>query len=246
MLGTSPALRRQRPALKAVGFALAAVLLVVAAWLVGIVDPPGLGSPAPWAASQIGAVPTARLDAARAAFASLAVEPRPSKAGYARERFGAAWEDVDRNGCDTRNDVLARDLRGLVFVKGTADCLVASGSLSDPYTGRLIAFARGERSAVVQIDHVVPLSDAWQKGAQRWTAGQRVAFANDPANLLAVDGGANQQKGDADLSVWLPPARSFRCEYTVRIVEIKAKYGLGMTDAERRKAGELLGQCRGG
>ena len=175
---------------------------------------------------------------------TLAVEARPSKSGYARERFGPAWDDVDRNGCDTRNDVLARDLRGLAFVRGTGDCLVASGSLSDPYTGRLIAFARGERSAEVQIDHVVPLSDAWQKGARQWTAERRLAFANDPANLLAVDGDANQQKGDADLSGWLPPARSFRCEYAVRIVEIKAKYGIAMTDAEHRKAGELLGRCR--
>ncbi len=244
MLRASPSLRRHRPVLRVAACAVGAVLAVVMAWLVGLVDPPGLGSPAPWAASQIGAVPASRLESAKGAWATLAIEGRPSRSGYSRERFGPAWDDVDRNGCDTRNDVLARDLRGPAFVKGTADCLVASGSLSDPYTGRLIPFVRGERSADVQIDHVVPLSDAWQKGAQRWSAEQRLAFANDPANLLAVDGGANQQKGGADLSAWLPPAKQFRCEYAVRIVEIKAKYKLSMADAEYRKAGEMLGQCR--
>ncbi|MDQ4503077.1 HNH endonuclease family protein [Sinomonas sp. ASV322] len=217
---------------------------MAASWLVGIVDPPGLASPAPWAASQIGHVPAARLEAAKADLARIEVAGRAPKTGYARERFGPAWDDVDRNGCDTRNDILARDLLDVAFVSGPARCMVASGILADPYTTRSIEFRRGERSSDVQIDHVVPLSDAWQKGAQQWTAERRREFANDPANLLAVDGPANQEKGDGDLATWLPPAKSFRCEYAVRIVEIKAAYGLRMTDEERRRAGELLGQCR--
>ena len=237
-------MRPQRPRLRLASYAAAAVLTVVASWLVGLLDPPGLGSPAPWAGSQIGSVPAGRLAAARAALATIAVEGRAAKSGYSRERFGQTWDDVDRNGCDTRNDILVRDLRAVVFVTGTGNCLVASGSLGDPYTGQSISFARGERSADVQIDHVVPLSDAWQKGAQQWTPQQRLAFANDPANLLAVDGPANQQKGDSDLATWLPPAKSFRCEYAVRIVEVKAAYRIWMTDEEHRRAGELLGQCR--
>ncbi|NUP73596.1 MAG: HNH endonuclease [Sinomonas sp.] len=235
---------RRRPSLSAAAFGAGAALAVVLSWLVGLVDPPGLGSPAPWAASQIGSVPAPRLEAAKSALAELAVQGRAPRTGYTRERFGQAWEDVDRNGCDTRNDILARDLRSVIFSKSSADCVVASGSLGDPYTGRFISFARGDRSADVQIDHVVPLSDAWQKGAQQWSAERRLAFANDPANLLAVDGPTNQLKGDSDLATWLPPSRSFRCEYAVRVVEIKAKYEIWMTDAEHRKAGELLSQCR--
>ncbi|MEA5454082.1 HNH endonuclease family protein [Sinomonas sp. JGH33] len=224
--------------------AVGLVLVGVMAWLLGIVDPPGFASPAPWAASQIGSVPAARLDAAKAELGRIEVAGRAAKTGYARERFGGAWDDVDHNGCDTRNDILARDLIDAVFAAGAGRCIVASGTLRDPYTSRSIQFRRGERSGDVQIDHVVPLSDAWQKGAQQWTAERRREFANDPANLLAVDGPANQEKGDSDLATWLPPAKSYRCEYAVRIVEVKAAYRLRMTEEERRKAGELLGQCR--
>ena len=229
---------------RVVGFALVAVVALVLSWLVGLIDPPGFASPAPWAASQIGTVPAERLGAAKAALATIQVQGRAPKTGYTRERFGEAWDDVDRNGCDTRNDVLARDLKDVVFTKASLHCIVASGELDDPYTAKRIQFVRGERSADVQIDHLVPLSDAWQKGAQQWTAEQRRKFANDPANLLAVDGPANQEKGDGDVATWLPPQKSFRCEYTVRIVEIKAQYGLWMTDAERQKAQQLLGQCK--
>ena len=116
--------------------------------------------------------------------------------------------------------------------------------LEDPYTGARIDFVRGPRSAEVQIDHVVPLADAWQKGAQQWTAQRREQFANDPANLLAVDGDANQAKGASDLATWLPKNKGFRCEYTARIIAVKSAYGLWMTEAEHRRAGELLDACR--
>ncbi|MCH6471361.1 HNH endonuclease family protein [Sinomonas terrae] len=229
---------------RSVSLIIVVALAVLAAWLGGIIDPPGLASPAPWAASQIGSVPAERLATAKAALGRIGVEGRAPKTGYTRERFGEAWDDVDRNGCDTRNDVLARDLHDVVFAKSSARCIVSSGTLDDPYTAKHISFARGERSADVQIDHVVPLSDAWQKGAQHWSAERRRAFANDPANLLAVDGTANQQKGDGDLATWLPPQRTYRCQYAVRVVEVKAEYGLWMTDAEHRKAEDLLGQCK--
>ncbi|AMM31870.1 Excalibur domain containing protein [Sinomonas atrocyanea] len=223
--------------------AAAALVAAVLGWFAGLIQVPGVESPLTVQA-QIGGVPAAQLTAAKASLAAIPVKGRAPKTGYARSEFGEAWADTDHNGCDTRNDVLARDLRGAVFKAGTRDCVVLSGSLEDPYTGTTIPFQRGERSAHVQIDHIVPLSDAWQKGAQQWTAQQRLSFANDPANLRAVDGPANQQKSDGDLATWLPPNRSFRCEYAVDVVELKAGYGLWMTQAEHDKAAELLGACR--
>lgn len=237
-----PARRGQRP--RAVGWALVAALAAaVLGWFSGLVHLPGLESPLA-AQSQIGGVPAPRLSAAKTSLDGIPVKGRAPKTGYARTEFGQAWLDTDRNGCDTRNDILARDLQGTVFKAGTRDCVVLSGSLDDPYTGKTIAFQRGERSADIQIDHVVPLSDAWQKGAQQWTEQERLDFANDPANLRAVDGPANQEKSDGDLATWLPPNKSFRCEYAVSVVEVKAAYGLWMTQAEHEKASELLGACR--
>jgi hypothetical protein len=229
---------------RTVGVVAAGTFLAAAlGWFAGFLQVPGLESPLT-AQTQIGGVPAAQLSAAKASLATIPVRGRAPKTGYSRTEFGQAWSDTDHNGCDTRNDILARDLRGPAFKAGTRDCVVLSGSLDDPYTGSTIAFQRGERSADVQIDHLVPLSDAWQKGAQQWTPQKRLGFANDPANLRAVDGPANQQKSDGDLATWLPPNRSFRCEYAVNVVEVKARYGLWMTQAEHDKAAELLGACR--
>ncbi|MGR7023778.1 GmrSD restriction endonuclease domain-containing protein [Geodermatophilus sp. URMC 62] len=180
------------------------------------------------------------------ALGSVEVHGRAPRTGYARDRFGDGWVDTDRNGCDTRNDVLARDLTGETFEPGTRDCVVRTGTLADPYSGRTIAFRRGEgTSEAVQIDHVVALSDAWQKGAQRWDADRRVAFANDPLNLLAVDGPLNQGKGDGDAATWLPPNRSYRCAYVARQVAVKLTYGLWMTAGERDAASAVLTTCPG-
>jgi hypothetical protein len=237
-----PRRRSGRSGIAGVVAAVAAVLAALA-WLAGLIEVPGLATPAPWVQQQVGSVPAARLEGARAAYAQVQVKGRAPKTGYSREQFGQAWADTDRNGCDTRNDILARDLGGVVFKAGTRDCVVLSGTLADPYSGRPVPFQRGERSSDVQIDHVVPLSDAWQKGAQQWPAQKRLEFANDPANLLAADGPLNQEKGDADLATWLPPNKSFRCQYAVTVIEVKAKYGLWMTQAEHDKAGELLSAC---
>jgi len=126
---------------------------------------------------------------ALAVLATLPVKGRAPKTGYSRDQFGPAWSDVDHNGCDTRNDVLRRDLTSVAFRPGTRDCVVLSGVLADPYTAVAIHFLRGNAtSTAVQIDHVVALSDAWQKGAQQLSPARRLAFANDPLNLLAVDG----------------------------------------------------------
>jgi hypothetical protein len=173
---------------------------------------------------------------------TLPVKGRSPKTGYDREGgFGTPWLDVDRNGCDTRNDVLVRDLTAVVL---SGPCRVMSGVLADPYTGASISFVRGEAtSALVQIDHVVALSNAWQTGAQQLTAEQRALFANDPRNLLAVDGAANSSKGDGDAATWLPANGGFRCEYVELQVEVKSAYGLWVTPAERDAIERVLVGC---
>lgn len=176
--------------------------------------------------------------------AALPVKGRAPKTGYSRHQFGDAWLDVDRNGCDTRNDVLRRDLVNKTYKSGTGECVVASGDLPDPYTGRVISFHRGQNtSSAVQIDHVVALSNAWQTGAQKIPLQQRVAFANDPLNLLAVDGPANQQKSDADAATWLPANSSFRCAYVARQVGVKKKHRLWVTPAEKDAMTRVLRGC---
>ena len=177
--------------------------------------------------------------------AALPIKGRAPKTGYDRAQFGQAWADVDRNGCDTRNDILKRDLTGISYTN-SVPCKVQSGTLADPYTGKTISFVRGSAtSSAVQIDHVVALSDAWQKGAQQLTAEQRTAFANDPLNLQATDGPTNQQKGDGDAATWLPPNKGFRCEYVARQVSVKATYGLWVTQAEHDAIARILGDCAG-
>ena len=143
---------------------------------------------------------------------TLQVKGRAPKTGYTRAQFGPAWKDVDSNGCDTRNDVLKRDLRSIIYKGVGEDCVILSGILTDPYSGETISFLRGvATSSEIQIDHVVALSNAWQTGAFKLTLAQRTAFANDPSNLLAVKGKLNSQKGDGDAATWLPPRKSYRC-----------------------------------
>ena len=174
----------------------------------------------------------------------LTVKGRAPKTGYDRANFGARWADVDHNGCDTRNDILARDLTGLTYKPGTKDCVVLTGTFADPYSGTTIAFQRGDKtSSAVQIDHVIALSDAWQKGAQGWDASTREKFANDPLNLLAADGPLNAQKGDGDTATWLPPNNAFRCTYVARQVGVKYTYGLWVTEAEQNAMVAVLSTC---
>ncbi len=183
---------------------------------------------------------------ASAAVRSLSVKGRAPLTGYHRDRFGQAWADVDRNGCDTRNDVLLRDLDAVAIKPGTYGCLVRAGVLRDPYTGETIRFERGVgTSNAVQIDHVVALADAWQKGAFRWTDARRLAFANDPLNLLAVDGPTNLQKGASDAASWLPPRKAYRCAFVARQVAVKKAYGLWITRAERDAILRVLARCPG-
>lgn len=219
----------------------------------GTVPAAGLESSAPStaAAAPTPTVPAAAPldqgtapDAALAVLATLPVKGRAPKTGYSRDQFGQTWADVDGNGCDTRNDMLRRDLSAIALKPGTRDCIVLSGVLGDPYTATFINFLRGtSTSTAVQIDHVVALSDAWQKGAQQLSADQRLAFANDPLNLLAVDGRTNLQKSDGDAATWLPPNKAFRCSYVARQISVKSRYALWVTAAERDAMARVLGDC---
>ncbi|MFC4059421.1 HNH endonuclease family protein [Planomonospora corallina] len=174
----------------------------------------------------------------------LPVKGRAPMTGFDRDEFGPAWADVDRNGCDTRNDILKRDLEGETFREGTHDCIVLTGTLHDPYSGRTIEFERGQKTSMaVQIDHVVALADAWQKGAQRLGEERRRQLANDPLNLLAVDGPLNGQKSAADAATWLPPRRAYRCPYVTRQIQVKAKYELWVTAAEKEAMERVLKSC---
>jgi hypothetical protein len=173
--------------------------------------------------------------------ATLAVKGRAPKTVYTREQFGTAWKDVDGNSCDTRNDVLKRDLLNQVF---TGRCVIISGTLPDPYSGESIDFVRGVgTSNAVQIDHVVALSNAWQTGAFKLSVEKRTAFANDPLNLLAVKGVLNSQKSDGDAATWLPPKKSYRCNYVARQVAVKAKYGLWLTAPEKAAIVKIIATC---
>jgi len=189
------------------------------------------------------AAPVAPPGAALAALGTLAVRGRAPRTGYDRDLFGQAWADTDRNGCDTRNDVLRRDLRDVVLDPRTGGCVVLTGTLPDPFSGQDLPFERGPRSAEVQVDHVVALSDAWQKGAQQWTPARRLAFANDPLNLLAVQGSLNARKSDGDAATWLPPHRPSRCAYVARQVAVKVKYGAWVTRAELDAVARELARC---
>ncbi|MFF6900108.1 HNH endonuclease family protein [Streptomyces hydrogenans] len=183
---------------------------------------------------------------ARTLIDGLATKGRGPRTGYERDAFGHAWLDkadgvpFARNGCDTRNDLLRRDGRELRFRDGS-DCVVVAMTLDDPYTGTTIDW-RKQKAAEVQIDHVVPLSYAWQMGASRWSDAKRKRLANDPLNLLPVQGRANSAKGDSGPASWLPPAKGIRCAYAVRFAQVAEKYELPVTAPDRTA---MLGQCGG-
>lgn len=152
---------------------------------------------------------------------------------YRRDAFGESWTDDTtapggHNGCDTRNDILDRDLsdKSYVAIK-RCPTAVATGTLLDPYTSTVVSFTRGNQiGAAVQIDHIVPLALAWDLGARGWPDDLRIRFANDPANLLAVDGQANQDKGDKEPALWMPPNAAFHCQYSMQFIAVLRGYGL--------------------
>lgn len=178
-------------------------------------------------------------DNAKVFLNKLIVKDRASSTGYSREQFGAEWTTT--SGCDTRNIILNRDLSDVVIDE---NCFVISGILNDPYTGKTINFKRGSgTSSLIQIDHVVALSNAWQTGAQQFTLAKRIELANDPLELLAVDGSANQQKSDGDAATWLPSNKTFRCQYVARQIAVKIKYLLWVTKSEHDAIQNILINC---
>ncbi|WP_239478829.1 HNH endonuclease family protein [Rothia sp. ZJ1223] len=171
---------------------------------------------------------------------TLPVHEKGSSAGYSREEFGNAWRDTDRNGCDQRNDILARDLNNTTV---DSKCRVLSGVLDDPYTLDTVDFQRGDQtSSLVPVDHVVALSNAWVTGASKLNDVRRVQIATDPLNLQATTRSANTEKSDRDASDWLPQP-GYRCEYVARQVSVKAAYGLWVTPAEKTAIHRVLSDC---
>ena len=180
---------------------------------------------------------------AASALSQLTVKSDASTAGYSRDQFGNDWEDVDNNNCDTRDDILKRDLTHVTYKTGNT-CVITSGTLNDPYTGKTINFVRGENtSQAVQIDHVVALGNAWETGAQSLTTAKRTQLANDPLELLAVDGPTNGKKGDKDAAEWIPSNTKADCAYVARQITVKQKYGLWVTSSEKNEMSRVLSTC---
>ncbi len=174
------------------------------------------------------------------ALANLPVQSRDDWDGYSREQFGQPWQVLDSEGCDARQDVLARDLSDV----GRRGCNVMRGEFTDPYTGTSFTFERGwDTSGLVEIDHVVALADAWQKGAQELSLPERVAFANDLLNLIAVSRDANQDKRGLDAANWLPPDATYRCMYVARQIAVKTKWNLWLSAPEHDAMSEVLSSC---
>ncbi len=249
--------RRTRTSLTSVLVVLALAVGGYALHTAGIIAPDAEAAPAttsaptgtdaPTIETETGAPGTTRAsrtdaDAARAELAALPVKGKAPATGYDRVGdFGTAWLDVDRNGCDTRNDVLARDLSAITR---QGPCRVLTGTLVSPYTGATIGFVRGETtSTLVQIDHVVALENAWRTGAQQLSQRERESLANDPANLFAVDQHSNAQKRSGDAATWLPADKSFRCTYVEHQVAVKTKYRLWVAPAEHDAMARILRTC---
>lgn len=204
-------------------------------------------SPQTVVAGPTTAAPESRYDVARRQLKALEVRGWDRTSDFQRYRFGQAWSDdvnveFGHNGCNTRDDILKRDLQNLVIRPFT--CYAQSGTLSDPYTGTTITFVRGpESSNTIEIDHVVSLADAWYKGARAWDPQRRLDFANDPRNLLAVSPQANFDKAFRDAASWLPPNEGFRCDFVARQIDVKTAYGLWLSAKEKKAMTDAMSRC---
>jgi uncharacterized protein DUF1524 len=219
----------------------AATLLAVTPACAVPVSPGAAGTPSADrsdTSSRHGTTSARQAGTARKRLAGLDVAPAGGDAGYARDRFGQRWADTDHNGCDTRNDILARDLDD---VDKRGRCVVVHGRLDDPYTGRDITFTKAD-AAEVQIDHVYPLALAWRMGAAGWADAKRRDFANDRDNLLAVWGRPNEQKGDSGPSEWRP-RKAYQCAYAVRFVGVATEYDLAVTRPDHDALAHMLATC---
>jgi Protein of unknown function (DUF1524) len=240
--------RRARVVLALVIVAAVAVLVVWGRHWIG--DQQSRPSPT-WTSAPtsapVRAVLNPRFDTARAQLAALQIKSWDRTKDFKRYQFGQAWSDdvnveFGHNGCNTRDDILRRDLANLVVRPGT--CFAQSGTLHDPYTGTTIDFVRGPATSdSVEIDHVVSLADAWYKGARLWDPQRRLDFANDPINLLAVNPKANFDKAFRDAGSWLPPNEPFRCDFVARQVNVKTVYGLWASAREKQAIADVLARC---
>ena len=249
MARLNPAQRRTRRR----RFALLAVVVVAVVAALVVWDRHGAdkrqSGPSPtWTPTPTpSAGPTPRFDRARAQLSALPVKGWDRTQDFQRWRFGKAWSDdvnveFGRNGCNTRDDILRRDLANLVVRAGT--CYAQSGTLHDPYTGATIEFVRGpDTSNGIESDHVVSLADAWYKGARSWDPQRRLDFANDPRNLLAVSPKANFDKAFRDAASWLPPDAAFRCDFVARQIDVKSAYGLWLSAKEEQAMADVLAHC---
>lgn len=183
------------------------------------------------------------------------VAERPHPGGYERDCgagqgcvFGPAWSDDHdgpggRDGCDTRNNVLARQLTEVDYRPGTHGCVVQSGRLADPYTGARIVFRR-ENARQIPVDHIYPLAAAWDLGAAAWPPQQRIEFANDiDYNLQATEHSANTAKSDSTPAEWLPPARAGHCYYAGRYLTVALRYRLPITAADHAVLRDIAATC---
>lgn len=168
----------------------------------------------------------------------LEVKGRAPKTGYSREEFYSSWPIID--GCSLRQRIIKRDFGETAVLDG---CNVVAGEYDEPYTGEHLVLTKKEEISDLQIDHIVALSDAWQKGAQYMSEETRHEIATDPLNLLTVDGSANTKKSDGDAATWLPANKKFRCQYVARQVSVKYKYGLWVTEAEKEAILKILDNC---
>lgn len=164
---------------------------------------------------------------------------------YNRAYFGKPWEDVDKNKCDTRNDILKRDLTQITYKYSNNNCIVKTGILKDPYSNETINFTQGYNTSLeVQIDHVIPLAQSWREGAYKWSDEKRVEFANDPDNLLAVKGSLNSSKSDKEITSWQPPYKNYLCTYVEKQIKIKIKYNLETDKKEFATFKNIIKTCK--
>ena len=183
---------------------------------------------------------TQASNTALSTLAKLEIKGRAPKTGYLRSHFYKGWPDVD--GCSLRHRILKREFGD--SAKLDEKCHVIAGEFIEPYTGKFMKFTNKTLIArAIQIDHVVALSDTWQKGAQNLTPERRFQLATDPLNLIAADGPANMQKGDGDAATWLPKNKKFRCQYVARQISVKFKYQLWVTQAEHDAMARILKVC---
>ncbi len=190
-------------------------------------------------ASPLASAAATPPDTALAALETLTARTASPSAAYSRAAFGKSWTDPDGDGCDTGNDVMARDMTAVKTAAG--GCVVLSGRLLDSYIGRASNISSAKDG--VAVDFVVPLPDAWESGAHAWTSAERIAFANDPANLQAVRTGTADRKRSRDASQYLPSAVAYRCTYVARQVGVKYHYGLSVTQAEQTAMSTVLATC---